>query len=76
MYSLITIDVSNAPPQGMGEKNYKTHPRIGEWVEMDIDGIGTMFEVVMVAHSDKGYGSDLYVKKIGITSSVIRNLYR
>ncbi|GCF89776.1 hypothetical protein [Shewanella sp. M-Br] len=74
MYELITIDISSGSPEGLGCKNYKTHPRIGEWVEMDVNEKGTMFEVVMVAHSDCGAGSDIYVKKLGITSKVIMSL--
>jgi hypothetical protein len=74
MFELITIDVSSENPEGLGCKNYKTHPRIGEWVEMDVNGIGTMFKVVMVAHSDSGHGSDIYVKKIGDSVEVVQSI--
>ncbi|MGO2306077.1 MAG: hypothetical protein ACTH5W_15420 [Providencia sp.] len=74
MYELITIDVSSYPPKGLGSKVYKTHPRIGEWVEMNIKETGTMFEVVMIAHADNGAGSDVYVKNIGLTSQAIKSI--
>lgn len=74
MYELITIDVSSYPPKGLGVKTYKTHPRIGEWIEMEVLGVGTMFEVVMVAHADNGVGSDIYVKNVGPTSESIKNI--
>ncbi|EPB6938803.1 MULTISPECIES: hypothetical protein [unclassified Proteus (in: enterobacteria)] len=74
MYELITIDVSSDTPKGLGVKLYKTHPRIGEWVEMDINEEGTMFEVVMVAHSDSGAGSDIYVRKLGTTLQAVKTL--
>ena len=74
MLELITIDVSSAEVKGLGCKTYTTHPRIGEWVEMNVDEIGTMFEVVMVAHATDGAGSDIYVKKIGDSSQAIENI--
>lgn len=74
MCELITIDVTSETPKGLGKKIYKTHPRIGEWVEMTVDEVGTMFEVVMVAHSDSGDGSDIYVKNIGDSSSVRKSI--
>jgi hypothetical protein len=74
MFELITIDVSSNSPEGLGCKLYKTHPRVGEWVEMDVNDIGTMFEVVMVAHSDTGSGSDIYVRLLGESSEVIQGI--
>lgn len=74
MKKSITIDVTSETPKGLGEKTYETHPRIGEWVEMDVDGVGTMFKVVMIAHSNSGDGSDVYVKSVGDSSSVIKNI--
>ena len=41
---------------------------------MDINEKGTMFEVVMVAHSDSGAGSDIYVRKLGLTSQAVKTL--
>lgn len=74
MHELITIDVSGAEPVGLGAKHYAQLPRIGKWVEMNVQGIGTMFEVVMVAHSDEGHGCDLYVKRLGLTPDLIQSL--
>jgi hypothetical protein len=58
---LITIDITGATPTGLGAKPYMAHPRIGEWVELEIDGIGIMFLVVMVAHSSTGAGSQKHL---------------
>ena len=74
MYELITIDISTGAPKGLGCKLYKTHPRIGEWVEITVGEIGKMFEVVMVAHSSEGCGSDVYLKMIGDTTDAIKGL--
>jgi hypothetical protein len=74
MFEIITIDVTSYPPQGLGERQYKTHPRIGEWIELDIDHIGTMFQVVMVAHSAQGAGSDIYVKRLSETPQCIKSI--
>ncbi len=74
MHKLITIDVSSEKPKGLGQKEYKSHPRVGEWIEMNLNEVGTIFEVVMIAHSDSGDGSDVYVKKLGETLSVIKTI--
>lgn len=74
MYKLITIDVSSDTPIGLGEKQYKVHPRIGEWVGIEVSSVGTMFEVVMIAHSDSGDGSDVYIKKIGNSSQAVKGI--
>ena len=64
MLELITIDVSSGKRKGMGQKIYKTIPRIGEWVEIEMDGIANMFEVIMIAHSSTGGGSDVFVRHL------------
>lgn len=74
MQKLITIDVSADAPEGLGALRYETHPRIGEWIERDIDGVGVVFEVVMVAHSTVGGASDIYVRRIGESSEAVRQL--
>jgi hypothetical protein len=72
MHELITIEIQGNELKGHGCKKYKTHPRIGEWVEMtDDQGKAALYEVFKVVHSDEGHGSDLYVKKVGTTQSVI-----
>ena len=70
----IMIDVSSFKPNGLGRKKYTSTPRIGEWVEMDVDGVGTMFEVVMVAHSSTGDVSDIYVRKLSVTPQAVLSL--
>lgn len=73
-YKLLTIDVTESRPKGLGQIAYKTHPRVGEWVELEVDEKGVMFEVVMVAHSSRGGGSDLYVRRRGATPDAIHSL--
>lgn len=74
MYELITIDVSGSTVNGLGCKTYEYMPRKGDWVELDIDDTGTMYEVVVVAHSSTGAGSDIYIRLVGDTSSALGSL--
>ncbi|NOR70819.1 MAG: hypothetical protein GQ532_14195 [Methylomarinum sp.] len=74
MHELITIDVSSTKTKGLGCKKYKSIPRIGEWVELSIDEIGHMYEVVMVAHSSDGAGSDIFVRHLSESTQARRSL--
>jgi hypothetical protein len=73
-HELITIDVTVRTPEGMGRLPYTTHPRVGEWIEIEVDGKAFMFEVVMVAHSSSGGLSDLYVRKVALASEAVLSL--
>lgn len=74
MFELIVIDVSGDNPKSLYAREFKTHPRIGEWVDIEIDGKSNMFEVIKVAHSTNGGDSDLYVKLLGPTYQVVGDL--
>lgn len=74
MFELIVIDVSGAKPKSLFAKKFKTHPHIGEWIEIDEDDEAVMYEVIKVAHSSLGGGSDLYVKRIGLSYKAVGNL--
>jgi len=74
MYEPMTVDITTDEVVGLGRKQFNAHPRIGEWIEIDIDGIGTVFRVVMVGHSSDGHGSDLYVKRLGRTAELIQTI--
>lgn len=74
MNTLIIIDVSKAKPKSLYAREFKTHPRIGEWIEIDEDGKAAMYEVVKIAHSSVRAGSDLYVKRVEITHEAVENL--
>jgi hypothetical protein len=76
VHELITIDVTEGKATGLGALSFVTHPRKGEWVEIDLDGIAHMFEVVMVAHSSTGHGSDIYVKRLDVTAKCVQSLYQ
>ncbi|KWI32843.1 hypothetical protein WM04_12235 [Burkholderia ubonensis] len=74
VHELITIDVTATAPKGLGQLAYAAHPRVGEWVEIEVDDKAFMFEVVMVAHSSSGGLSDLYVRKVAPTSKDVHSL--
>lgn len=76
MLEFVTIDVSTSETKAMGCKKYKTIPRIGEWVEIEIAGIAHMFIVVMVAHSSTGHGSDIFVKHLAEAPKAIHTLHK
>jgi len=76
MHELITIDVSSSETKGLGCKQYKSIPRIGEWIELSIDDIGHMYEVVMVAHSSDGCGSDIFVRHLSESTQARKSLLR
>ena len=76
VFELVTIDVSSKNPKPLGAKLYQSFPRIGEWVEIEIDEVGTMFSVVMIAHSSSGHGSDVYIKHLSATPQAILSLCR
>ena len=74
MFELSVIDVSGDNPKSLYAREFKHHPRIGEWVDIEIDGKSNMFEVIKVAHSTNGGDSDLYVKLLGPTYQVVGDL--
>lgn len=76
MEELITINISENPPKGLGRLKYKQLPRLHDWVEIDINEIGYMFEVVKLAHSSIGAGCDIYVKRLKRRSSALSDLYQ
>lgn len=74
MFELTVIDVSSDKPKPLYARQFSTHPRIGEWIDIEIDGESTFFEVVKVAHSTNGGDSDLYVKHLGLGFEVVQDL--
>jgi len=74
MFELTVIDVSSDRPKPLYARQFSTHPRIGEWIDIEIGGESTFFEVVKVAHSTNGGDSDLYVKHLGLSFEVVRDL--
>lgn len=74
MNTLIVIDVSGTKPKSLYARKFKTHPRIGEWVEINEDDEGVMYEVIKVAHSSVGAGSDLYVKRVELNYKAVESL--
>ncbi|MCO8091436.1 MULTISPECIES: hypothetical protein [Acinetobacter] len=74
MFELSVIDISGNKPKSLYAREFKTHPRIGEWIDIEIDGESNMFEVIKIAHSTNGGDSDLYVKLLGLTYQVVGDL--
>ncbi len=75
MFSLITIDVSTSQPKRLGRKEYQSIPRMGEWIAItDENGIEQIYEVVQVAHSAIGDGSDIYIRHLSETPQAILGL--
>ena len=74
MLELIVIDITETKPKSLYARQFKTHPRVGEWIEIDENDEGVLYEVVKVAHSTNGGDSDLYVKPLGLTYEVVGNL--
>lgn len=74
MLELTVIDISGVKPKSLYARQFNTHPRIGEWIDIEIDGKSTLFEVVKIAHSTNGGDSDLYVRPLGLTYQVVGNL--
>lgn len=74
MLELTVIDISESKPKSLYARQFKTHPRIGEWIDIEIDGESTLFEVIKVAHSTNGGDSDLYVRPLGLTYRVVEDL--
>ena len=54
MLELIVIDISETKPKSLYARQFKTHPRVGEWIEIDENDEGVLYEVVKVAHSTNG----------------------
>jgi hypothetical protein len=56
--------------EGMGSREYAVLPRIGESVELDVDGIGCSYRVVMVRHPETptSNAADLYAVYENVTS--------
>lgn len=60
---------------GLGEKQFQTLPRAGEFIEgNDASGVGQTYEVIAVVHDDDGNGHDLYVRHVGTSTEFRQNL--
>jgi hypothetical protein len=49
-------------------------PRIGEWIIVYKDGSSFTYEVLMVAHSAEGNGTDIHLKELGPSVAVGKRL--
>jgi hypothetical protein len=80
MITCLTIEIANGETITHGAKTYESLPRIGEYIALDRDGIGFLFEVVAIAHSPdyaermQTNGADLYIKCLGKEIDVLTRL--
>ena len=74
---LILFDSQTGSWKRQGNKYFTVLPRIGEWLAIEINGIGVMAKVVMVAHSNESSASGgvtLYAVVEGETSDCLKKL--
>ena len=60
-----------------GSNSFAALPRIGEWLAIDLDGIGVMAKIIMVSHSSDSSASaavTLYAVVEGETSDCLKKL--
>lgn len=70
MITCLVIEIVEEEKKGLGEHNFETPPRIGEWICLSESTVPVMFEVKMIVHPD-GYikgsqtcSADIYVTRI------------
>ena len=63
--------------QGMGQKEFAVLPRIGEFIEIDVDDVGYMYKVVNVVHPSEPTVNmvDIYIAELGKASDVQKQLF-
>ena len=74
MFEFRVIDISKNKSENLFKHSFKFLPSQGDWIEMDIDDKGTVYEVIKVLHSSKGLDSDIYVKFVGLTPATLQSL--
>lgn len=74
MLELRVIDISKNKYENLFKHPFKFLPNQGDWIEMDIEDKGTVYEVIKVLHSSKGLDSDIYVKFVGLTPVALQSL--
>jgi len=63
--------------QGMGQKAFTVLPRIGEFIEINVDDVGYTYSVVAVAHPSEPTVNmgDIYIVELGKTPDVLKQLF-
>ncbi|MDQ1276902.1 MAG: hypothetical protein QG641_3030 [Candidatus Poribacteria bacterium] len=78
MYSYITIAATpDGKKQGLGRRKFQTPPRIGEFIELEENGMGFIYKVLAIIHPNEPIENvgDLYVTRIDETVDFLKNLY-
>lgn len=74
MFEIRVIDVSKSDLVNLFKHSFKSLPNQGDWIEIDKDEKGLIYEVVKIIHSSKGLDSDIYVKLVGSTPIAVKSL--
>lgn len=61
----MVIDPTGETYRGLGEFNFSTQPKIGEWIEVTENDQGSVYEVLAVVHATDCEEVDIYVKRLG-----------
>ena len=63
--------------EGMGTHEFAVLPRVGDNIDLDIDGIGYSYGVVAVHHPGEpaSTAGDIYAVRLGTTSDVVLGLF-
>ncbi len=63
--------------EGMGTRNFRVLPRVGERIDLDVDGIGYSYEVVAVHHplAPADAAGDVYAVRLGTITDVVKRLF-
>jgi len=74
---LISKNAEKDSWDGEGKKSFQVLPRVGEFIELEIDHIGYMYKVVAIIHPGEPdeYPVDIYVVKLGQSIDVLRDLF-
>lgn len=72
--AIMTIELTATGPRSHGRISFAEMPRIGEWIEVEEGGLNIMYAVVMVTHSSKGVGTDIYIKRFADIAAAVKSL--
>lgn len=64
--------------EGLGTHRFRVLPRVGERIDLDVDGIGYSYEVVAVHHplEPADAAGDIFAVRIGTIPDVLTRLFR
>ena len=75
MNHLEVMHICGKELQTLGRFCFRHVPRIGEWVDIELEGAIRVFEVAQIAHSAKGNGINVFVIDPRPATAASRELY-